>query len=179
MDIVQTTFSRIPGFPRMLWLLAVAVLIALDQASKSYFFYTIPLGAAVVVTEWFNLIHRLNAGAAFSVLADAGGWQRYFFILFSAVVVTGISFVCLFRKASPLERSAGAALAAGGAGNLIDRIQIGAVVDFVDFHWRDLHWPAFNLADVFVVGAVIAWVLLSPKASGQSPSDHPNPEVGP
>ena len=172
-------YPKITKFPRMLWLLVVALLITLDQVSKSYFSNTIPLEAAVVVTEWFNLIHRLNAGAAFSVLADAGGWQRYFFILFSVAVVTGISFVCLFRKAGPLERSAGAAVAAGGAGNLIDRIQIGAVVDFLDFHWRHFHWPAFNLADVFVVGAVIAWVLLSSKASGKSPSDHTNPEAGP
>ena len=172
------TFSRITSFPRMLWLLAVALLITMDQASKSYFSNTIPLGAAVVVTDWFNLIHRLNTGAAFSVLADAGGRPRYFFILFSTVVVTGISFVCLFRKASPLERSAGATVVAGGAGNLIDRIQVGAVVDFLDFHLRGLHWPAFNLADVFVVGAVIAWLLLSPKALGQPTSDHTDSKAG-
>jgi signal peptidase II len=171
-------FSRITDFPRMLWLLAVALLITMDQASKSNFSNMIPLEAAVEVTERFNLTHRLNAGAAFSVLSDAGGWQRYFFGLFSAFVVTGISFVCLFRKASPLERSAGAAVVAGGAGNLIDRIQIGAVVDFLDFHLRGLHWPAFNLADVFVVGAVIAWVLLSPKALGQPPSDHTDSKAG-
>lgn len=127
----------------------------------------------MVVTEWFNLVHRLNAGAAFSALADAGGWQRYFLTLISAVVVMGISFVCLFRKASPLERSAGAAVVAGGVGNLIDRVQMGSVVDFLDFHW-----PAFNLADVFVVGATFAWVLLSPIVLSQLPSDHTDSNEG-
>lgn len=150
----------------------------MDQASKSYFLNTIPTGSAVAVTDWFNLVHRLNAGAAFSVLADAGGWQRYFFILFSTVVVVGISFFCLFRKTGYLLRICGGFVVAGGTGNLIDRIQIGAVVDFLDLHWRDLHWPAFNLADVFVVGALIAWVLLSPKASSQPPSDHADSKSG-
>ena len=97
-------FSRITDFPRMLWLLAVALLITMDQASKSYFSNMIPLEAAVEVTEWFNLTHRLNAGAAFSVLSDAGGWQRYFFGLFSTFVVTGISYVCLFRKPAGAKR---------------------------------------------------------------------------
>jgi signal peptidase II len=61
----------------------------------------------------------------------------------------------------PLERTAGALLLAGGSGNLIDRISSGAVTDFLDLHWRGLHWPAFNLADVFIVLAAGAWILMS------------------
>jgi signal peptidase II len=106
-------------------------------------------------------VHVLNAGAAFSLLADAGGWQRYFLIAVGVLVVVAVSFACLTRHAEPLERWVGALVVGGGAGNLVDRIQTGAVVDFLDLHWRELHWPAFNLADVFVVGAVVAWGLMS------------------
>ena len=62
--------------PRWTWLVAVAVLLFLDQISKSYFSTTLELGEAIKVTEWFNFVHVLNTGAAFSLLADAGGWQR-------------------------------------------------------------------------------------------------------
>jgi len=103
----------------------------------------------------------LNTGAAFSLLAEAGGWQRIFFIVIGFMVVVPITFVCLARQVEPLERAAGALLVAGGSGNLIDRIASGAVTDFLDLHWRGLHWPAFNLADVFIVLAAGAWILMS------------------
>ncbi|EWS65833.1 Lipoprotein signal peptidase [Hydrogenophaga sp. T4] len=139
------------GRPRLAWLIAVALLLALDQLSKAWFASTIALGTAIEVTTWFNLVHVLNTGAAFSLLADAGGWQRVFFIVIGFVVVVPITFVCLARQVAPLDRVAGALLVAGGGGNLIDRIASGAVTDFLDLHWRGLHWPAFNLADVFIV----------------------------
>jgi signal peptidase II len=131
------------------WLLAVAFLLALDQLSKAWFASTIALGTAVEVTTWFNLVHVLNTGAAFSLLAEAGGWQRVFFIVVGVMVVVPITFVCLARQVEPLERTAGALLLAGGSGN------------FLDLHWRGLHWPAFNLADVFIVLAAGAWILMS------------------
>lgn len=161
------------GRPRLAWLLAVAFLLALDQLSKAWFANTIALGTAIEVTTWFNLVHVLNTGAAFSLLAEAGGWQRVFFIAIGIAVVVPITFVCLARHTEPLERAAGALLVAGGSGNLIDRIASGAVTDFLDLHWRGLHWPAFNLADVFIVLAVGAWILMSfrpPVASSKSPS---------
>lgn len=157
----------------MSWLVAVAFLLALDQLSKAWFASTIALGTAVEVTTWFNLVHVLNTGAAFSLLADAGGWQRTFFIVVGLMVVVPIAFLCLAREAEPLERLAGALLVAGGGGNVIDRITNGAVTDFLDLHWRGLHWPAFNLADVFIVLAVGAWILMSlrpPGASSERPS---------
>jgi len=89
------------------------------------------------------------------------------------MVVVPITFVCRARQVEPLERTAGALLVAGGGGNLIDRIASGAVTDFLDLHWRGLHWPAFNLADVFIVLAAGAWILMSfrpPVASTESPS---------
>lgn len=149
------------GRPRLTWLIAVVLLVALDQLSKAWFANTIALGSAIEVAPWFNLVHVLNTGAAFSLLADASGWQRVFFIVIGVMVVVPITFVCLAQQVSPLERLAGALIVAGGSGNLIDRIASGAVTDFLDLHWRGLHWPAFNLADVFIVLAAGAWILMS------------------
>lgn len=149
------------GYPRWVWLAVVLVLISLDQITKVYFSSVIPLGGSIEVTSWFNFVHLLNTGAAFSILADAGGWQRWFFISLSVLVVVPITILCLLRKIDPAERWIGACVVAGGSGNLIDRVQIGAVVDFLDVHWRAFHWPAFNLADVFIVSAMLAWLGLS------------------
>lgn len=160
---------------RWTWLAAVAVLLFLDQISKSYFSTSLELGEAIKVTEWFNFVHVLNAGAAFSFLADAGGWQRWFFLGVSALVVCVVSVVCLTRQAEPLDRWVGAFVVGGGGGNLMDRVQIGAVVDFLDFHWRSVHWPAFNLADVFIVGSMLVWCLFSLE-SPLRPSPRTTPE---
>ena len=154
-------FSRWGTYPRLLWLCAVGVMIALDQLTKVYFAATIPFGSSIEVTSWFNLVHALNEGAAFSLFADAGGWQRWFFIAVSILVVVPITHTSLFKHIEPLERLVGALIVAGGTGNLIDRMSTGAVTDFLDVHWRGLHWPAFNLADVFIVMAVIGWGVLS------------------
>ncbi|MDO8774866.1 MAG: signal peptidase II [Burkholderiaceae bacterium] len=148
-------------YPRWVWIAVVLALILLDQITKVFFASIIPLGGSIEVTSWFNFVHLLNTGAAFSILADAGGWQRWFFISLSVLVVVPITVLCLLKKIDPAERWIGAGVAAGGGGNLIDRVQTGAVVDFLDVHWRSLHWPAFNLADVFIVCAMIAWVGLS------------------
>lgn len=154
-------FSRWGASPRLLWLCAVGVMIALDQLTKAYFAATIPFGSSIEVTSWFNLVHTLNEGAAFSLFADAGGWQRWFFIAVSILVIVPITLTSLFKHIEPLERLVGALIVAGGTGNLIDRMSTGAVTDFLDVHWRGLHWPAFNLADVFIVMAVIGWGVLS------------------
>ncbi len=148
-------------YPRWVWIAVVLALILLDQITKVFFASIIPLGGSIEVTSWFNFVHLLNTGAAFSILADAGGWQRWFFISLSVLVVVPITVLCLLKKIDPAERWIGAGVVAGGGGNLIDRVQTGAVVDFLDVHWRSLHWPAFNLADVFIVCAMIAWVGLS------------------
>jgi signal peptidase II len=161
--------------PRWTWLAAVAVLLFVDQISKSYFSTTLALGEAVRVTEWLNFVHVLNTGAAFSLLADAGGWQRWFFIGVSVLVVGVVSVVCLARQAEPLDRWVGAFVVGGGGGNLVDRAQIGAVVDFLDFHWRSIHWPAFNLADVFIVCSMLVWCFASLK-SPPRPSSRKTPE---
>ena len=162
---------------RSTWLAAVATLVFIDQISKSYFSTILKLGEAVKVTEWFNFVHVLNPGAAFSFLADAGGWQRWFFIGVSALVVGFVLVMCLFRQVNMTERWAGAFVAGGGGGNLVDRIQTGAVVDFLDFHWRNIHWPAFNLADVFIVCAALTWCFASLREPASQPAPKSNGKV--
>ena len=149
----------------------VLALISIDQSTKAFFASTIPLGSAIEVTSWFNFVHVLNTGAAFSILADAGGWQRWFFIFIGVLVLLPITLLCLLRKIDPAECWICACVVAGGGSNLIDRIQTGAVVDFLDVHWKALHWPAFNLADVFIVSAMFAWVGLSIIMSQRPPTD--------
>ena len=161
------------GYPRLTWLMAVILLVALDQLSKVWFASTISLGSVVEVTSWFNLVHVLNTGAAFSLLADAGGWPRVIFIVVGVMVIVPITFVCLARQVEPIERLAGALIVGGGSGNLIDRIASGAVTDFLDLHWRGLHWPAFNLADVFIVLAASAWILMELRRSKATPGSAP------
>ncbi len=161
--------------PRLLWLIGVCALIGLDQLSKAHFASTITLNSAVQVTSWFNLVHALNEGAAFSLFADAEGWQRPVLIAVSLLVVIPVAIVSLTGQVDPTLRWLGGMVVAGGTGNLIDRMQTGAVVDFLDVHWRSFHWPAFNLADIYIVCAVIMWVLLSfrpttPLAAGTSPA---------
>lgn len=146
---------------RARWCLVVAALAGLDQISKAFFADWIPLYGVVEVTPFFNLVHTLNEGAAFSFLADAGGWQRLFLIVVSVAVIVPVTLVSLAASTSPMERKLGALVVAGGLGNLVDRVQTGAVVDFLDFHVQGWHWPAFNLADVFIVCAAMVWVTLA------------------
>lgn len=148
-------------------------MVSLDQGTKAYFATTIMLNSAVQVTSWFNLVHVLNEGAAFSLFADAPGWQRPALITVSLLIVIPVAIFCLTALVDPTLRWLGGMVVAGGTGNLIDRVQTGAVVDFLDFHWRGWHWPAFNLADIYIVCAVIVWAFLSfrstaPLAAGPS-----------
>jgi len=138
------------------WLgLSIAVLVA-DLASKAWVLKAFTPGDVVPVTPFFNLVLVFNTGAAFSFLAGAGGWQRWFFIAVSTVVSVGI--VWLLRR-HPGDRlmSCALALVLGGAlGNLYDRVTLGKVVDFVQLHAAGYYWPAFNVADSAIsVGVVL------------------------
>jgi signal peptidase II len=137
-------------------LVALAVLI-LDQASKLAVMRTLELGAAkVVIPGVFNLVHIINRGAAFGFLNRADiTWQRSFFIVATLLAVAVI--IHLLRSNTTREPflTWGLGLILGGAvGNLVDRIRFGHVVDFLDFHLGQRHWPAFNVADIAItVGA--------------------------
>ena len=151
-------------------LLLAAALAMLDQGVKAVVAATLPLGDSVAVTPWFNLVHVLNPGAAFSFLADAGGWQRHALSAIGIVVSLALAVLLWRGVRSRLAAAGYVGLIGGALGNVIDRLRIGAVVDFLDLHWRDLHWPTFNLADMLVVGGAGLLVLASFKpgaAAGQ------------
>jgi signal peptidase II len=135
--------------PKYLILLAVsAVVLILDQATKLYIDRTMDLHTSVTVVEnFFNITYLRNKGAAFSFLANFS-YRLPFFILISLVAVVVILVV--FHRLRDDQRFAAVALAlicAGAIGNLIDRVRLGEVIDFLDAHWYEHHWPAFNVAD--------------------------------
>ena len=143
---------------RWRWFGLALLLWGIDQAVKYAVMRTMQLHESIPIVPGFNWVYVLNPGAAFSFLADAGGWQRYFFSVI-AVVVSVVMLVVLWRGvASQLEALAYALLMAGALGNATDRVRIGAVVDYIDLYWRTWHWPAFNVADICV--SVAALVLI-------------------
>jgi signal peptidase II len=143
------------------------LVVVLDQLSKAAVLGAFQLGEGVVLTSFFNLVFVFNYGAAFSFLAGAGGWQRWFFAAL-AVFVAGYIANLLRRHASDRLLSTALALVMGGAiGNVIDRFRHGAVVDFLDFHAFGWHFPAFNVADsAITIGvALLFWHQLKEPAA--------------
>ncbi|MBY0242355.1 MAG: signal peptidase II [Burkholderiaceae bacterium] len=136
------------------WGLAFAVALT-DQGTKYAVQSGLTLDAVVPVTGFFNLVHRWNTGAAFSFLADADGWQRYFLSALALIVAAALTW--MLSRPRPRSEALAYALILGGAlGNAADRIVRGYVVDFLDFHWHGWSWPAFNLADAGIcVGAAL------------------------
>ncbi|MBI1732946.1 MAG: signal peptidase II [Gammaproteobacteria bacterium] len=132
----------------MRWLWLSVLVLGLDQWTKSLAGAQLPYGVAQPFLPGFNFTLVHNTGAAFSLLRDAGGWQRGFFIVLG-LVISAVLLAWLWRL--PRERRwlpAALALVLGGAaGNLVDRIALGHVVDFVDLYVGSRHWPAFNVAD--------------------------------
>ena len=135
--------------------------LAADQGIKAWVASSLELGEQVFVTSWFNVVHVLNPGAAFSFLADAGGWQRWFFVVVGIAVSIVLAWWLRRGVTSRLEAAAYVGLIGGALGNVIDRLRLGAVVDYLDLHWRGMHWPAFNLADILVVGGAGLLLLAS------------------
>lgn len=146
-------------FGRLRWLWLSLLVFVLDQASKIYFESELNLyQQIVVIPDYFSWTLAYNTGAAFSFLADAAGWQRWFF----AAIAVGVSIVLVIwlkrLRADETWLALALALVLGGAlGNLLDRVVYGHVVDFILVHWQQRwYFPAFNLADsAITVGALI------------------------
>ena len=152
--MAKTTATKSSG-ALLPWLgLALLILIA-DQFTKVLILGYYKLGDTTYVTSFFNVVRVHNAGAAFSFLANAGGWQRWFF---TGIGVAAAIFIIWMLKSHPGQKLFSFALACilGGAiGNVIDRSLYGYVVDFLDFHYAGWHFPAFNIADsAITIGAV-------------------------
>ncbi len=139
------------------WLVLSVLIIIFDQITKAMASQYLFLHDPVAIVPGFNLTLMHNAGAAFSILSQAAGWQRWIFIIL-AIIVSTIIIVWLVRL--PADKrwiACGLALILGGAiGNLLDRVMLGYVVDFIDIYYQHRHWPAFNIADsAITVGAVM------------------------
>ena len=138
------------------WLSIAALILIADQFTKVLMVSTDQLGEGFPVTEFFNIVRVHNEGAAFSFLATAGGWQRWFF---TGLGLVATLFMVWMLKKHPGQKLFGFAIACilGGAiGNVLDRVMYGYVVDFLDFHYAGIHFPAFNVADCGIsVGAAL------------------------
>lgn len=130
------------------WLWLAAAVVALDQAAKLAAETWIAPRAPIEVLPFLNLVMTYNTGAAFSFLADAGGWQRWLFLALALGVSTGLAWwLARLPRTARLEATAVALVVGGALGNAIDRIARPGVADFIDLHCCGWHWPAFNLAD--------------------------------
>ena len=130
-------------------LLAVSALVlVLDQLTKIYIDRTMELHSSITVIEgFFNITYLRNKGAAFGILADSA-WRLPFFLLVSTIAVAVILVVIKRLRDDQVLNAASLSLIFSGAlGNLIDRVRLGEVIDFLDVHWKGHHWPAFNIAD--------------------------------
>ena len=140
------------------WFTVAASAVMTDQLTKFAIIRTFAYGEQVEITPFFNLVHVLNPGAAFSFLANAGGWQRYFFITLGLAVSAWLGRMLCQQR--PRLEAMGYSLILGGAlGNVADRVLRGSVVDFLDFHWQLVHWPAFNLADVAITSGAALLIM--------------------
>lgn len=129
------------------WFFISAVIVVLDLYTKHLVQQAFQYGEHLTVTSFFDLVRYHNEGAAFSFLANAGGWQKLFFSVVSVVAIVVISYLIRKHQTEKLF-CLGLALVLGGAiGNLYDRVTLGYVVDFLYFHYQSFYWPAFNVAD--------------------------------
>lgn len=142
------------------WYSVAFIVLAIDQATKSLIDLTTPLGWSLEVTPFFNLVHVLNPGAAFSFLAGAGGWQRWFFLAIALGASIWLAWM-LTKPVRRLEALAYSLILGGAVDNGFDRVARGQVVDYLDFHLRGMHWPAFNIADVAITGGAVALIAVS------------------
>jgi signal peptidase II len=145
------------------WLGIALIVILLDQISKIVVIGAFELNDSRPLTSFFNLVRVHNHGAAFSFLANAGGWQRWFFVGLGTVAVGFIVYMLRAHSGQKMFAWALTLIMGGAIGNVIDRVVHGYVVDFLDFHWAFLapmfpagHFPAFNIADCAItLGAAL------------------------
>ncbi len=133
--------------------LALTVLVV-DQLTKFWVESTLDVGQFIPLSSFFNIVHALNTGAAFSLLADEPGWQRWFLIALGICISVAL-MISLMLQPFQKDGTSFALLVGGAMGNVTDRITRGAVVDWLDFYLYRWHWPAFNIADVAIVTAAI------------------------
>ncbi len=137
----------------------ILIMLALDQASKLWIVEHFSLFDSWAITPFFNLVRAHNPGAAFSFLADAGGWQHVFFTALAVLVSAYLMWQMRLHANDKRLCTAYGLVIAGAIGNVIDRLRLGYVVDFLDVYIGSHHWPAFNVADsaICVGAALLVW----------------------
>ena len=154
--------------------LAIAtIILLLDQLSKWSALSNLQLGIPEPVLPFMNWLLLLNPGAAFSFLAQGSGWQRWFFTIVGLVACVYIVWLLRKSQNDKILCVALSLILGGALGNVLDRIMYGAVVDFIDLHYANWHWPAFNIADsaICIGAALIIWGELR-KSFGKSAQSH-------
>lgn len=140
----------------VIWLGIALLVLLIDQFTKVLVLGAFQLGDSTAVTSFFNLVRAHNHGAAFSFLAAAGGWQRWFFTGIGVVAAVFMLWMLRSHAGQKLFSLAIALILGGAIGNVVDRLLHGYVVDFLDFYWGAWHFPAFNVADSAIsLGAVL------------------------
>lgn len=140
-------------------LILAMIILSLDLFTKHWIESSLIYGEQIVITDFFNLVLAYNAGAAFSFLSEASGWQRWFLSAI-AMLVSALIIYLLYKNTTNRLFCIALSLILGGAlGNLWDRIMLGHVVDFLDFHVSGYHWPAFNIADSAIFSGACLLIL--------------------
>jgi signal peptidase II len=152
--MVKARRAAMPNAGR--WYALAGLVIGLDQLSKWLVLENIGFGETIYVAPFWNWVLAFNPGAAFSLLADQPGWQRWVFTALALAISGWIAFMLRQHPQQKLLSLALALVMGGALGNVIDRVRFGAVVDFVQWHVAGYYWPAFNIADsAITLGAVL------------------------
>ena len=152
--MAKTTFSKTSS-AMLPWLGLALIIFIADQFTKVLILGYYQLGDATYVTSFFNVVRVHNSGAAFSFLANAGGWQRWFFTGIGIAATIFIVWMLRAHAGQKLFSFALSCILGGAVGNVVDRLLHGYVVDFLDFHYAGWHFPAFNIADsAITIGAI-------------------------
>jgi signal peptidase II len=141
------------------WLGLAFIILLIDQFTKVLIVGYYHLGDSTYVTSFFNVVRAHNSGAAFSFLAGASGWQRWFFTIVGFIAAAVIIWMLRSHAGQRLFSFAMACILGGAIGNVIDRMAHGYVIDFLDFHWHGMHFPAFNVADSAITLGAICLIL--------------------
>jgi signal peptidase II len=141
------------------WLGLAVVVVLLDQLSKTLILGMFQLNDSRTLTSWFNLVRVHNTGAAFSFLAGASGWQRWFFVGLGTVASAFIVWMLKKHPGQKLFCFAVSMIMGGAVGNVVDRLLHGYVVDFIQVHYGGWYFPAFNLADSAITLGAICLIL--------------------
>jgi signal peptidase II len=161
--------ATIQGRGRLIWLWLTLAAIALDQLSKHAIERHLPMSGIYPLLPVLEFTRLHNPGAAFSFLAGASGWQRWFFTALACVVSAAlVVWLARLERRANLVGAAIALIIAGALGNVIDRMRFGYVIDFIQVHWHNAYFPAFNVADYSItIGAAL--LLIDAFFTGRQP----------